>query len=278
MQSKQWTFTINNYTDDEIRGLREYGGFEYVVWGKEVGESGTPHLQGYCEFGSRKRLQTLSRLSFFRRARMQAKYKSSTSKQASDYCKKDGDFEERGTLSTTLGQGKRNDLSEMQSKIDSGLPMAQIAQEHFSNFIRYNRGISMYADLRTQPRSWVPTVVIYWGLTGLGKSGRVWRDYPDLYCHSGDRWFDGYDAHHTVLFDDFTGSVFALSYLLRLLDRYPMRVPIKGGFRQWVPRRIFITSNFDPASWYSGASQEHHDALFRRFTEIVHMTERILFE
>jgi len=46
---RNWSFTLNNYTEDEIAQITHYKNAKMSVW-KEKGESGTPHLQGYVEF------------------------------------------------------------------------------------------------------------------------------------------------------------------------------------------------------------------------------------
>ena len=33
----------------------------------------------------------------------------------------------------------------------------------------------------------------------------------------------------------------SFSFFLRLLDKYPVEVPIKNGFAIWRPKRLFIT-------------------------------------
>lgn len=113
-------------------------------------------------------------------------------------------------------------------------------------------------------------VIVYWGSTGLGKTRAVQDNATDLWCYPGSGWFDGYADHKQALFDDFSGSEFKISYLLKLLDRYPMQVPIKGDFVNWAPFEIYITSNLDPINWFPNAHEAHINALFRRFDNVIH--------
>lgn len=178
-----------------------------------------------------------------------------------------GVFVEYGDISQS-NQGKRTDLEELKDSLDSKRSLQDIANDHFGPFLKYQRGIIAYRNAMATKRTWKPHVVVYWGKTGTGKTRTVHEFCDNLYIHPGGSWFDGYDNHSQCLFDDFGGSEFKLSYLLKLLDRYPMKVPIKGGFVEWAPKEIFITSNLDPRTWFSNAHQEHVDALFRRFTFI----------
>lgn len=109
---------------------------------------------------------------------------------------------------------------------------------------------------------------MFLGPPGSGKSRSAWNDFKVTYSHAGDRWFDGYDADERVLFDDFDGWKSGISYrkLLQLTDRYPMRVPVKGGFVQWIPKMIIFTTNVHPERWYP---DEDYAPLERRIDDII---------
>lgn len=55
--SKRWCFTLNNYTEEESSSINEVfrSCANLFVIGIEIGESGTPHLQGYVEFTNKLR-------------------------------------------------------------------------------------------------------------------------------------------------------------------------------------------------------------------------------
>lgn len=50
--AKKWAFTYNNYTDSEYSSIVTVLGdkCDVAIVGREIAESGTPHIQGYCEF------------------------------------------------------------------------------------------------------------------------------------------------------------------------------------------------------------------------------------
>ena len=269
--AKHWCFTWNNYSADDKDHLASL--FEsldelvYLVYGEEVGENGTPHLQGFLSFSSRKTLATLKSLvstsPHFEVAR-------GTPQQASDYCKKDGAFTEFGEL--PAGRGHRSDLTLLSERIRGGASAEEVETEFPGQFLRYRSNILASIREKRPPRTWETQVIVLWGRAGAGKTRTIF-DYHELssiWVHGSGKWFDGYDGQPVALFDDYTGSEFKLGFLLKLLDRYPMRVEVKGGFVQWVPKKIYFTSNKDPKDWYPNVSDEHRAALFRRFTQVQH--------
>lgn len=120
-RSKYWVFTINNWTEEEERAIEDYAqeaqdnigqhDCTYIVIGREVGESGTRHLQGYIELSTRYRLTQVKRIPGFQRAHLERR--RGNARQAADYCLKDGSIlVEAGSISTVT-QGSRTDLESL---------------------------------------------------------------------------------------------------------------------------------------------------------------------
>lgn len=88
-RSRTWMFTWNNYTDADIDTVDTVcSKAAKWIYGKEVGEQGTPHLQGYIRFKNQMLFSTL---------RMQLKGANILMATKGDdhnynYCSKDGDF------------------------------------------------------------------------------------------------------------------------------------------------------------------------------------------
>ena len=102
--AKRWCFTLNNPTTGERQLLSELGESEhvsYMVYGNEVGSEGTPHLQGYVQFANRRSMRQAKALLG---ARLHLEISRGTPRQASQYCKKDGDFVEHCQLEELVGQ------------------------------------------------------------------------------------------------------------------------------------------------------------------------------
>lgn len=266
-QSKSWCFTLNNYDESHELALSELGEssqVDYLIYGREVGESGTPHLQGYVVFSVRKRgNQVKSCLP----GNPHLERANGSPAQNKSYCSKEGDCVEFGDCPG--GQGSRSDLAALQGRLQEGANMQEISSEFFTQFIRYGTGIQKFYFLQQKPRKWKSQVIVYYGDTGTGKTRSVHEQHEGLYVHSGGRWFDGYDGHEVALFDDYGGSEFKLTYLLKLLDRYECKVEVKGGMRQWIPKKIYVTSNKEPMLWYPNAYEEHREALWRRLNKVI---------
>jgi hypothetical protein len=265
MTARYWCFTLNNYTEEDEQTLQDafpefLKGLQY---GRELGsQEETPHLQGILQTNVPSRLAALQR-------RFGLRYHWERCRNISAsiaYTAKDGDVFTIGQLGSSQ-QGRRTDLENAIADFKSHRSLSKLKDDHPVVYVKYPRGFSTLLDI--PPRTTGPRVVWIYGSTGTGKTYSIIHHFPDIWISSGSlQWFDGYIGQESALLDDFRGSDCTFHYLLRLLDRYPLRVPIKGGFVEWVPKRIFITSAFGPRQTYSG--MEDTRQLLRRIHILVH--------
>lgn len=66
-----------------------------------------------------------------------------------------------------------------------------------------------------------------------------------------------------IIIDEFRGGI-DISHMLRWLDRYPVRVELKGSSAPLKATKIWITSNLHPLNWYPDLDHETKQALLRR--------------
>lgn len=114
---KKWVFTLNNYTNDHVHKLISLYPDEvkYIVFGREVGASGTPHLQGFMWLVHEKSLVQL--LAVVGCQGIHVESAKGSPAQAAAYCKKDGDVEEAGSIGNDAG--KRNDWHDLKDWLKS---------------------------------------------------------------------------------------------------------------------------------------------------------------
>lgn len=110
-------------------------------------------------------------------------------------------------------------------------------------------------------------MLVFYGASGTGKSRRAAElcGSESTYYKPRGKWWDGYANQDNVIIDDFYGWL-SFDEFLRIADRYPCRVEVKGGFAEFTSKRIVITSNQAPSQWWRGEwfKGEQLKALTRR--------------
>ncbi|AIF76255.1 Rep [Audaxivirus minifulis] len=262
-------FTLNNWTDEEYQQLVNWDQYEYLIIGKEIGKTNnTPHLQGYIEF--KKRI-SLSKLKKFN-PKIHWEPRKGTQSQAITYCKKENDFKEYGIPKK---QGERTDLVKARTIVQEHNMRTLLQLEDPVN-IQQIRMCEKYLTYCEEQRSWKPKVIWIWGPSGSGKSrlAHAMTENEDRYLKDESQWWDGYDKHETIIIDDFRGKQMNFTYLLKLLDRYAMKLQVKGGYRECLAKKIIITSIFSPDRSYAFLNEEEPmKQLYRRIDTFINMEE-----
>lgn len=254
-KSRMWCFTLNNYSDDDVARLKalDLEALRYTCVGKEVGDSGTPHLQGFLYFKSAVRLTTVKRVVG---DRAHCEIAKGNLEQNFTYCTKDGDFfevGERPMFQCEKGAAERERYKRAFSMAKSGdmdgliEECPDIAMRHYTTIKRirvdelHKRKL---ANCDPQGRmAW------YWGPAGTGKSRKAREENPDAFIKDCNKWWCGYSDQDVVIVEDVDGE--NKKWMCRLLkiwaDIYPFNAEVKTGSTGLIrPKMIIVTSNYHP--------------------------------
>jgi len=269
-KSRDYCLTWNNYTTENYDALLALE-TRYIVIGKETGESGTPHLQVYFYFDNPRAFKAVQKE--LRGAHLEPRSVNSTPAQAAIYCKKDEDFFERGDIPK---QGKRSDVEIVRDQLQAGNGMRGVVKVATS--LASIKIAEMILKYEEPQRDWQPKIMWYWGLTETGKSRQAHAEFAgkDFFRKTSntEKWWDGYDAHENVIFDDFVFPQNITEYKnwLDFFDRYSCVIQVKGGTRQFLAKTIIVTSSRNPYLALSGFEQNGKE-LLRRISSVTEFTK-----
>lgn len=262
-RQRNWVFTVNNYCDDEVEAIKALK-CKYLVFGFEVGEQGTPHLQGLICFQSGMTRKSLSKK--IPRARLDVM--RGTFEQASKYCKKDGVFFESGEL--PKDPKKKGEVEQSRWKRARELALeGEFDDIDDQIFLRcYGTLKKIRSDklmMEKKPDS-TAEHLWFWGKAGTGKSRRARELYPDAYLKMCNKWWNGYvpGSRSPVIIEDFDRKHDCLIHHLKIwADRYDFPCEMKGSAARIRPEIIVVTSNYHPSQIWTEESDL--EPILRRF-------------
>lgn len=248
--SRRWVFTINNYTPKDVE-LFEKIDCKYVVVGDEVGDSGTPHLQGFIIFNRGYRLTQLKKIHGT------AHWDYAVTVDAMNYCMK----EKVIILRDYRAQGSRSDWKTVKEMIDTGASLEDIREENYGLYMQYGRAISQdiarkkakvdikYTEFTTDMINLDEhPVVVLIGPTGIGKTQYAKAHFknPLFVRHIDD--LRNFSDHDGIIFDDMDFLHWPVSTQIHITDiEESSSINIKYGSAT-IPagtKRIF-TRNYYP--------------------------------
>ncbi|ELP86386.1 replication-associated protein, putative [Entamoeba invadens IP1] len=167
------------------------------------------------------------------------------------YCKKKDNWLEEGESPAIQAKKKGKALKDLllAKTIEEAIDDGELSPYHIKMATILKQTIALERSESQQRQK--PTVNWFWGPTGSGKtrkavelSGDYWMSNENL------KWFDGYNGQKVAILDDLRVDSCPWGFLLRLLDRYKLRVPVKGGYVAWTPDIIIVTAPALPETMF----------------------------
>jgi len=279
----RWCFTINNYNDEELNMVKKLDRYcLLVICSKETGAKGTPHLQGYAEFGHRIDGGKVKKLLG---GRAHIEIARGSRNDNIKYCSKEGDdaivikkIPEKRIFEMTTSE-------KIQATYQLLTDIREMNQEEFElnhpSFFLNSK--AKYLDHRHE--SLVKKQEIWngdlkkknfwiWGESGVGKSkmAREGVKHWEVFSKPWNKWWNGFNMEKTkrVVIDDWPdmthGGDMLCQHLKVWADRYPFTGEIKGSHLAIEPKfQLIITSNYSIDQCFK--NPEDVAAIKRRISE-----------
>lgn len=270
-----------------IHNLVKLGHAHFVIYQDEIStQTQRKHLQGYTEFKQALRWNAIKKL--IGTDQIHLAVARGTTEQCIAYCSKQDSRDPNGQQFQegvpTLSQGARNDMDDCKEIIDRGGSMKELAQAHFSNYVRYYKGFQQYQHLVATHRTRNTISILIWGVSNSRKTGsmkEVWPEAMTCWLTKGNNgwWWDEYDGHEIVIFDEIEPGDIDVGLFKRLIDGSPMTVDTKGSRKPFTAGICVFISNHNPGVWFKNVHHslftDHEESLVRRFHICIQACKRI---
>lgn len=283
-KNRHYVFTLNNPVVTAVEPqvtsesqLQALPGVTYLCYGREhyAAGSGTAHLQGVISFISPRSNSAVRKLI----PRWHVEVQRGNHLQATTYCKKDGDWFERGSRTMDPDEQHTDQAEKWQAAWDSAVA-GRLDEIPISLRVPHYRTWNLVQrDYQRKPVALEGTCGHWiYGPSRTGKSHFVNERFPEAYIKDASKWWCGYQGEDTVWLDDVDPS--QTSWIARFLkiwgDRYPFQAQSKGGSLLQRPKRIIITSNYSLAAM--GFAIEDLVPIRERFVEHFKSTRDTIIE
>ena len=175
-----------------------------------------------------------------------------------------------------IKQGQRTDLIDFKNAVLSGATYDELLEAHLPVIARHDK---FYQDLKRHKQelefmSKFRELQVYYiyGNAGTGKTSSVYEKYGFENIYSVDDYkhpFDEYNGEDVLLLDEYRSN-FEITYFLKLLDRYPLKLRARYGNKVACYTKVYIISNVPLNEQYPNLDETTRQALDRRIQKIIH--------
>jgi len=265
----RWFPSFTSYHENEPH--YDADKMKYLIFGAEIcPKTQRKHWQGAVYFYDKISIKMAQKYLKCEGTHMENIMKT-TQDECTEYCKKDGNFKEFGSMPK---QGRRTDLEAMVEDIKGGEHTDDIALNNPMMYHQYGRTLHKVEDImmRKKWRKEMTKGIWYYGKTGVGKSDKAYEGYDPDQCYNwpNDKgWCDAYKQQDIVIINDFRGEI-PYNTLLQLVDKHPYEVSRRGKEPlPFISKMVIITSSLHPELIYKNRNVEDSmEQFYRRFKVI----------
>lgn len=267
--NRAWIFTLNNYTEADVTEIQSWNQNDIlaVSIGKEVGKSGTPHLQGAITWRAPKRFAAMKKI--LPRAWLAKAYGLRTGLK---YAAKEGNI----VMQFDNGcQGKRKDSERAWESAIAGKTLRDFVMEEPVGYgtIRSFEAVRMAAMRRVLPPEGIKVIWV-WGPSECGKSSFA-LERGAHFLDKDERFAADYDGQEIIVMDELRPDEYPLKVLFRMWDRYPYMVSIKGTRCPAMWHTVYVTTWMSPDQFWDEIPRkgdEPKKQFTRRITQVIDMS------
>ncbi len=272
-QSRNWCFTLNNYTDEDLKTIDKWhqnNTTAYIIYGKEKGgDTGTAHLQGFIHLPKARAATALKKIL----PRAHLTICRGSPAENIIYCtKEDKEPTVYGVQPVSQQQANKDKARRFCDLAEAG-EFKLIKEEMPGLYLsRYRTMKEMEVDHMVKPDDLKETCGIWiYGETGCGKTHAARHEYGTYFSKPCNKWWDGYQGEDCVVIEDMDPNHSKLAYHLKLwTDMWSFTAEVKGGTRSLRPKCVIITSQYTIAEVFQQEGDEAVAALERR-CKVIHM-------
>ncbi len=260
-----------------LRRGHDARGLTYLVFQEEIASTGQVHFQGYAEFS--RRVSMASVKSVFGNG-VHCVSRDGTGVQASHYCKKpfeacqcthcvkarlephdgrapgglSGEWGAMAEPARPVGRPRGGAVRDVGVRVAEGATMEECLTEFPGVMLSHGDRVRDAVLKRRGCRNWKMEVVIFVGPTGCGKSTTAKTENPGAIAlpwpNGGRWWMPGYEGQYCVILDEWRGQL-RIDQMMKLFDRHAWPdCEAKGRSFQFLSRKVVITTNRDPCTWF----------------------------
>ncbi len=252
---------------------------------------GYPHLQGYLALKLRTTRAKLKGTIGLNEIHLEVRGVHSTHEHAKGYCDKragteycdgtyrDGPWTFGSDADLATRPRERSDLLRAATMVQERTSSMKDVSDAFpGTYVQYWRGLMALRLVGIVAYAGPRDVTWIYGAAGCGKTREAYRLAPGLYnLFSVDNpvWFEQYDGESVLLIDNITPN-FPWAMLMKVLDRYPITVPVKGSSVNAAWKSVIITCINSPKMFCSSYTVGQDWELGRRLTRILDASNDLL--